>query len=164
MSRVPVAWSMTPTTMNSAALNMACAHSRASPASIRSLPPAPTITVIKPNWLTVPNARISFRSYSRTARQPASSTVSTPSVTTIGRHGGASAKPGVIRAIRYTPALTIAAACRYALTGVGAAIAPGSQKCSGTMADFASAPTRISTMAIDAARPDGGAAISSDSR
>ena len=74
MSRVPVAWSMMPTTMNSAALNMACAHSMASPASIRSLPPAPTITVIRPSWLTVPNARISFRSYSRMARQPASST------------------------------------------------------------------------------------------
>ena len=100
MSRVPVAWSMTPTTMNSAALNMACAHSMASPASIRSLPPAPTITVIRPSWLTVPNARISFRSYSRTARQPASSTVTTPRVTTIGRHGGESAKPGVSRATR----------------------------------------------------------------
>ena len=112
MSRVPVAWSTMPTTMNSAALNMACAHSIANPASIRSLPPAPTIRVIRPSWLTVPNARISLRSYSRTARQPASSIVSRPSVTTIGRHGGASAKPGVKRATRYTPAFTIAAACR----------------------------------------------------
>ena len=100
MSRVPVAWSMMPTTMNSAALNIACAHSMASPASIMSLPPAPTITVISPSWLTVPNARISFRSYSRTARQPASSMVSTPSVITMGRHGGESANPGVIRATR----------------------------------------------------------------
>ncbi len=112
MSRVPVVWSMTPTTMNSAALNIACAQSIASPASIRSLPPAPTIRVINPSWLTVPNARISLRSCSRTARQPASSIVSRPSVITVGRHGGASAKPGVIRAMRYTPALTIAAACR----------------------------------------------------
>ena len=112
MSRVPVAWSMMPTTMNSAALNMACAHSIARPASMRSPPPAPTMRVIRPSWLTVPNARMSFRSYSRTARQPASSMVSRPSVTTIGRHGGASAKPGVRRATRYTPALTIAAACR----------------------------------------------------
>ena len=112
MSRVPVAWSITPTTMNSAALNMACAHSMASPASIMSLPPAPTMTVINPSWLTVPNARINLRSYSRTARQPASSMVSTPSVITVGRHGGESANPGAIRATRYTPALTIAAACR----------------------------------------------------
>lgn len=112
MSRVPVAWSMMPTTMNSAALNMACAISIASPASIMSLPPVPTITVISPNWLTVPNARISLRSYSRTARQPANSMVSRPSDTTTGRHGATSANPGVIRAMRYTPALTMAAACR----------------------------------------------------
>ena len=100
MSRVPVAWSMMPTTMNSAALNIACAHSMVSPASIRSPPPVPTSRVIRPSWLTVPNARISFRSYSRTARQPASSIVSRPSTTIIGRHGGASANPGVSRATR----------------------------------------------------------------
>ncbi len=95
MSRVPVAWSMIPTTMNSAALNIACAHSMASPASIISLPPDPTMTVISPSWLTVPNARISLRSYSRTARHPASTIVSRPSVTTVGRHSGESANPGV---------------------------------------------------------------------
>ena len=91
---------MTPTTMNSAALNMACAHSMASPASIMSGPPAPTMTVIRPSWLTVPKARISFKSYSRTARQPAISMVSRPSPITIGRHSGLSAKPGVNRATR----------------------------------------------------------------
>ena len=88
MSRVPVEWSMTPTTMNSVALNSACAKSMARPASIRSRPPPPTITVMKPSWLTVPNARISLRSYSRTARQPASSMVATPSVMTVGRQRG----------------------------------------------------------------------------
>jgi hypothetical protein len=72
----------------------------ARPASIISLPPEPTITVMRPSWLTVPNARISLRSYSRSARQPASSMVSRPSVITVGRHTGASANPGVIRAIR----------------------------------------------------------------
>ena len=112
MSRVPLVWSMMPTTMNRAALNIACAHSMVSPASIRSPPPAPTIRVIRPSWLTVPNARMSLRSYSRTARQPASSMVARPRTTIIGRQGAASANPGVIRATRYTPALTIAAACR----------------------------------------------------
>ena len=34
---------MTPTTMNRAALNKACAHSIARPASIRSCPPPPTM-------------------------------------------------------------------------------------------------------------------------
>jgi hypothetical protein len=41
----------------------------------------------------------------------------------------------------------MAAACRYALTGVGAAIAPGSQKWKGTKADFDSAPTSSSRTA-----------------
>ena len=103
---------MIPTTMNNAALNIAWAHSMVSPANMRSPPPAPTSSVIRPSWLTVPKARISLRSYSRTARQPASSMVASPSVTMTGRHTGASANPGVSRATRYTPALTIAAACR----------------------------------------------------
>lgn len=46
------------------------------------------------------------------------------------------------------PALTIEAACRYALTGVGAAIAPGSQKWKGICADFVRAPTRTSRTAV----------------
>ena len=54
---------------------------------------------------------------------------------------------GAKRATRYIPALTMAAECRYAETGVGAAIAPGSQKWAGTMADLVSAPMRMSTMA-----------------
>ena len=51
-----------------------------------------------------------------------------PSATIIGDQPGTFVKPGVKRAIKYTPAFTIAAACKYADTGVGAAIAPGSQK------------------------------------
>ena len=82
----------------------------------------------------------------------------------IGRHPGESAKPGVSRATRYTPAFTIAAACRYALTGVGAAMAPGSQKWNGTIADFDSAPTSTRISATAAAVPLGGEATSSDSR
>ena len=82
----------------------------------------------------------------------------------MGRHAGESANPGVIRATRYTPAFTMAAACRYALTGVGAAIAPGSQKCSGTIADLHSAPISTSATPIDTASPVGGLATSSDSR
>ena len=56
------------------------------------------------------------------------------------------------------PALTIAAACRYALTGVGAAMAPGSQKWKGKIADLLSAPTRISTRAASTIGPVGAAA------
>ena len=45
-----------------------------------------------------------------------------------------------VRAIRYTPAVTMVAACISALTGVGPAIASGSQVCSGNCADFPTAP------------------------
>src|SRR5699024_12564045 len=41
------------------------------------------------------------------------------------------------------PALTMAAECRYAETGVGAAMAPGNQKWNGILADFDSAPAKI---------------------
>ncbi|CPU65740.1 Uncharacterised protein [Mycobacteroides abscessus] len=60
--------------------------------------------------------------------------------------------------------MTIAAACRYALTGVGAAIAAGSQKCSGMSADLLAAPTRRQTIAAVTAPPVGGAAMISDMR
>jgi hypothetical protein len=52
-------------------------------------------------------------------------------------------KSGYTRPRSKTPAATIAAECRYAETGVGAAIARGSQKCSGTCALFASAAIEI---------------------
>ncbi len=52
---------------------------------------------------------------------------------------------GARRATRKTPAFTMAAACRYADTGVGAAMAAGSQKWKGAWADFVRAP--ISTRA-----------------
>jgi hypothetical protein len=42
---------------------------------------------------------------------------------------------------RKSPAFTIVAECRYALTGVGAAMAVGNQKCKGNCADVAPAPT-----------------------
>ena len=51
----------------------------------------------------------------------------------------------------------MAAAWRYALTGVGAAIAPGSQKWNGKMADLLSAPTRMSTSAASTTAPVGAA-------
>ena len=51
---------------------------------------------------------------------------------------------GVIRATRYTPAFTIVAECRYALTGVGACIAFGSQKWKGNCADLVNAARSIS--------------------
>ena len=46
-----------------------------------------------------------------------------------------------MRATRYTPAVTIVAAWISAETGVGPSMASGSQVCSGSCADFATAPT-----------------------
>ena len=62
--------------------------------------------------------------------------------------------------------MTIAAACRKALTGVGAAMAEGSQKWNGTSADFDSAPTSTQTTPAVSAAPDrpGPAATMSESR
>ena len=53
-----------------------------------------------------------------------------------------------VRAIKYTPAVTIVAACINALTGVGPAMASGSQVCKGNCADFPSAPPSNSIAAI----------------
>ena len=51
------------------------------------------------------------------------------------------------RASRKTPAFTIVAECRKAETGVGAAIALGSQKWNGNCALLVSAPSRMRTSA-----------------
>ncbi len=67
-SRVPAAASTTPTTRNSEALNIACAPIIASPASAAPRVPRPTSRMMRPSWLTVPNARTSLRSYCRSAR------------------------------------------------------------------------------------------------
>ena len=64
----PVAWSMTPTVRKSVDLNSACATSIASPAAASSRLPAPTSTMRKPSWLTVPKASSSLRSFCRSAR------------------------------------------------------------------------------------------------
>ena len=61
------------------------------------------------------------------------------------RAAGASSNSGCMRAIRYTPAVTIVAAWISALTGVGPSIASGSHVCKGICADFANAPTSSST-------------------
>src|SRR6476660_7661522 len=56
------------------------------------------------------------------------------------------------------PAFTIVAACRYALAGVGAAIAPGNQNWNGMIADLLIPPTIISTIEVVINGPDGGSA------
>ena len=68
--------------------------------------------------------------------------VAAPATVTAVVHTGVDPTMGVILAMRYTPAFTIVAEWRYALTGVGASIAFGSQKWNGTWADFVNAARR----------------------
>ena len=71
-----------------------------------------------------------------------------PAPPTSQNHCSVPANAGHRRASRNTPALTMVAECRYADTGVGAAMALGSQKWNGNCALLVSAPSRISTSAV----------------
>jgi hypothetical protein len=115
---------------------------------------------MKPSWLTVPNARMRLRSYWRSARHPPTSMVMRPTVSTSGRQVGARANAGASRAMRYTPAFTMVAEWRNALTGVGATIAPGSQLENGHCADLVKAPMSTSTSPTSTMVPVGGDAVS----
>ena len=99
-SRVPVEWSMMPTTMNNDALNNACATSIAMPAMATFASPMPTSTAMKPSWDTVPNARMSLRSSSRSERHPPSTIVTRPSPTTAICQLIVTEKAGARRAMR----------------------------------------------------------------
>ncbi len=63
-----------------------------------------------------------------------------PTMATVRRASGASVNRTLVRAMRYTPAVTMVAAWMSALTGEGPAIASGSHVCSGTWADLPTAP------------------------
>ena len=69
------------------------------------------------------------------------SSVTQPPIAPTSAAVGACSNSGCMRAIRYTPAVTIVAAWIRAETGVGPSIASGSQVWSGTWADLANAPT-----------------------
>ena len=69
---------------------------------------------------------------------------------------GAYEKSGFMRAIRYTPAVTMVAAWIRAETGVGPSMASGSHVCSGSCADLASPPISSSTqiqLIVDVSTP-----------
>ena len=142
-SRVPNWWSRMPTTMNVGGLEArrgraAAPHRPPSPPAV----PMPNTATMKPSWLTVPKASSSLRSYWRRARSPPATIVTRPTPITTGRHQSTStANAGDRRATRYTPAFTIVAEWRYALTGVGATIAPGSHEWNGYCADLVNAPS-----------------------
>src|SRR5687768_7288979 len=101
--------------------------------------PSPSSIVSTPSALSVEDARMRLRSVSWTARYAPTTIVAAPATVTTVVHIGVDPAMGVILAMRYTPAFTIVAECRYALTGVGASIAFGSQKWNGTWADLVNA-------------------------
>ena len=74
------------------------------------------------------------------AVKPANNRVMAPIAPTQSSANGDSANSGSIRAIRYTPAVTMVAAWISADTGVGPAIASGNHVCSGNCADLPTAP------------------------
>ena len=101
-----------PATMKAAALKAPWASSMTQPAVSAAGVPQPNTAIISPSWLIVPKARSSLRSCWRIARRPPPIIVTTPTVTTTGRHRSRSTNAGARRATRYTPALTIVAECR----------------------------------------------------
>ena len=79
-----------------------------------------------------------------------------PTVAPSGNQMSTSRSTGPVSASKTMPAFTIVAEWRYALTGVGAAMAPGSQTWNGTWADLVAAAMISSTTASVAAAPEGG--------
>ena len=100
MSLVPSWWSITPTDMNSVALNTAWARTSTQPAVADSAVPMPNSTNMKPSWLIVPKASSSLRSCWRRARNPPNSIDTAPIVTTAGRQNPTPTKAGAKRATR----------------------------------------------------------------
>src|SRR5881394_3776222 len=78
----------------------------------------------------------------------ARSAVSTPThAMRVSTHGDAWLSSGLMRTIRYTPAVTMVAAWIRADTGVGPSMASGSQMYSGIWADLPTAPRNSSRQA-----------------
>src|SRR3972149_432492 len=82
-------------------------------------------------------------SYCPTAMVAANSAVSPPTTATVVWAAGTAVNSGAERATKYTPAVTMVAAWISAETGVGPAMASGSQTYKGSWADFPATPNNI---------------------
>src|SRR5437763_4987074 len=89
--------------------------------------PDPTPTNMYPSWDTVEYASTFLMSHCFNPIDAANTAVSAPTRTTVRPATGAIEKSTLLRAMRYTHAVTIVAAWISAETGVGPAIASGSQ-------------------------------------
>ena len=112
MSRVPARTSTSPTIMNSAALNTAWAATIATAAKVALAEPSDSSASIRPNWDTVPQARMSLASTCRSAPIAPQIIDSSPRVSPSGFQTATSANTGEVAATRKTPALTMVAECR----------------------------------------------------
>src|SRR6185312_1921598 len=72
------------------------------------------------------------------------SSVAQPMIAPTSAAAGACSNSGCMRAIRYTPAVTIVAAWIRAETGVGPSMASGNHACSGNWPDLPQAPSKSS--------------------
>ncbi len=95
------------------------------------------------------------------ATSPATRSVTSPRIAARCWTSGAASNTGLVRQMRYTPAVTIVAAWIRAETGVGPSIASGSQVWSGICADLATAPPRrpsaTSVTTVSESSPDSAA-------
>ena len=107
---------------------------------------------MKPSWLMVEYASTRLMSSWASAHVAAKTAVNNPTTATTVSATPETSKTGCMRTTRYTPAVTMVAAWMSAETGVGPAIASGSQTCSGTCADLPAAPAN-SRSAIHVAVP-----------
>src|SRR5271168_709553 len=99
---------------------------------------------MKPSCDTVEYARTFLISHCLSAIVAASSAVAAPITQIVSPETGESANRAELRTTRYTPAVTIVAAWIRAETGVGPAIASGSQVWSRNCADLPIAPMNSS--------------------
>ena len=105
--------------------------------------PVPRAANMSPSWLIVEYARTRLMSIVTAAMLAAKRAEIIPTHPTAPSQVWLNEKIGYVLATKYTPALTIVAACIKALTVVGPSIASGNQTCRGTCADLPMAPIRI---------------------
>ncbi len=106
---------------------------------------APTPTNMYPSCETVEYAKTPLRSLLHSAMVAPSRAVNPPMTAMVTSTQGESWNTGNMRTTRYTPEVTMVAACTSADTGVGPAIASGSQTNSGNCADLPNAPSMSSS-------------------
>src|SRR5437667_959127 len=113
-----------PDPRNSSALKKACVTRWNIP---ETYAPTPTPMNMYPSWDIVEYARTFLMSHCLSPIVAAKIAVTAPTTATVSEATGESENRNELRAMRYTPAVTIVAAWINADTGVGPAMASGSQ-------------------------------------